>query len=101
MAAVDSQETGSMDLLYVDLNRNLDLTDDKPFEVPMYSYYSQIEFAVDFVIGLCRLRGCQECGACCSRSPFDNVRPVCRINSPFRNQEFGAAYAAQQLVEGK
>lgn len=47
MAAVDSQETGSMDLLYVDLNRNLDLTDDKPFEVPMYSYYSQIEFVVD------------------------------------------------------
>lgn len=47
MAAVDSQKTGSMDLLYVDLNRNLDLTDDKPFQVPMYSYYSQIEFMLD------------------------------------------------------
>jgi len=47
MAAVDSQKTGAMDVLYVDLNRNLDLTDDEPFEVPMYGYYSQIEFVVD------------------------------------------------------
>lgn len=47
MAGVDTKKSGYMDLLYVDFNRNLDLTDDKPIEMPLYGNYTEIEFPLD------------------------------------------------------
>lgn len=47
MAAVDTKKSGYIDLLYVDFNRNLDLTDDKPIEMPLYGNYTEIEFPLE------------------------------------------------------
>lgn len=47
MAGVDTKKSGFVDLLYVDFNRNLNLTDDKPIEMPLYGNYTEVEFPLE------------------------------------------------------